>query len=355
MMSFHEQQHHGSDSWIDDDNNNNNNNNNNDDDVLRQFSLMCQQEERYYHKVNYFQMDSLKKKLHHDTNDNNALGSVSHHTHHPNSKQQLFDIDEYSRQQMMTWCYDVAHYCHFQNTTVEMAMNLMDRFMMTNQGHDALYDRTRYQLVCMTAFYTIAKIHEHKCIDLTLLSSLSQNMYTEQQFVSMESVILHSVHWYVNAPSTTTYIDLMLQLIPTTMLHQCHHEMIYQAATEYAKHLLYEPNLLSIKSSVIAYYSLTHVFQKMETSINHHTNIILSKYLSCFFDFISEDCKDEMTSWMKRHFFLKDDPITNETTILSPIGTKEGYRNINDEKMMTTNCYSCSSSPKHVSSVSVVH
>lgn len=208
-------------------------------DVLCQLSLMCQQENRWYKKLNY-----IRRAQQHQDN----LTGTSHH--------KVLDIDEYSRTQMMTWCYEVADFCHLNHTTVEMAINYMDRFMMTSQGHDALYDRNLYQLVCMTSFYTIAKVHESTCMGPELLRALSHNLYTEDQFISMESVMLNAVKWNVNSPSTTMYIDLLLKLTPTSVIPIEHRELIHKHATNQAECLLRDATLLSTKSSEIAYCSL---------------------------------------------------------------------------------------------------
>lgn len=241
------------------------------DDALRQLSLMCKQEELWYSKVDYTRSEKSS------------------------SQNKELDIDEYSRCQMMTWCFDVANFCNLNHNTVEMAMNYIDRFMMTSAGHDVLFDRSLYQLVCMTALYTITKVQELRCIDLPLLQSLSRNLYTEKQFATMESVMLNAVHWHINAPTTAMYIDLILKLIPTSVIPICHHEHIRKHAQEQAEYLLLEKRMISTKSSVIAYCSIMSVIDELNCM-----NDILSTQLPLA---LNIDSTTAEIKWICRHLY----------------------------------------------------
>lgn len=218
------------------------------DDVLCQLSLMCQQEDRWYTKHDYI---LEAQKYQQNRNDSQTFHQME------------LDIDEKARIQMMMWCYQVTDFCGFNHNTVEVAMNYTDRFMMTPQGKNALYDRNLYQLICMTALYTISKVHESKCMSPQILCALSRGLYTEEQFVSMESVMIQAVRWKLNSPTTSTFIDLLLKLIPTSLMPIGHRELIHSHATKLAESLLCNETLLSTKSSVIAYCALMRVLDEL--------------------------------------------------------------------------------------------
>merc|ERR1712226_396506 len=86
-----------------------------------------------------------------------------------------------SRKKMVAWCFQVVDFCKFQRETVSIAMNLLDRFMMTSQSQVAKTDVKVYQLAAMTALYTAVKIHEPEVMDPKLISNLSRGVYQPEE------------------------------------------------------------------------------------------------------------------------------------------------------------------------------
>lgn len=315
------------------------------DDVICQLSLMFQQEERWYSKVDYIHRAQQEHQQQQVESKSSSPPSPTSSRHHNKE----FDIDEHSRFQMMTWCYDVANFCNLDHNTVEMTMNYIDRFMMTSSAYDALYNRSIYQLVCMTSLYTIAKVHELTCIDLELLCSLSQNLYTDEDFVSMESVMLNAIQWHINSPTTSMYINLLLKLIPTSIIPISHHTRIYKRANEQAEYLLRESKMISTKSSVIAYCSLISVLEEMNSSSTNHSILLTTQIaLAVHIDSIT----DEMI-WIYQHLYGSIKTFYSSSSKEQPQKHHEGEfypENETTSLSVTTKglCISCLS-PQHVS------
>lgn len=223
------------------------------EEALNKLSLMCQQEERSYKKIDYFCLEQPSRQ---------------------------FDVDHISRHQMMAWCDQVIDFCQLNHESVELAMNYLDRYVMTEQGREALRDRSLYQLACMTALYTTVKIHEATCMNPEMLCKLSHGLYTEQQFVAMEAKMLQAVQWKVNAPTTKAYIDLLLQLTPTDVPME-YHDLIRQYASQQAECLLRVSTLIATKASVIAYCSLISVLHSLNF-INPTTATLLASSVGIY-------------------------------------------------------------------------
>ena len=62
------------------------------------------------------------------------------------------------RKQMAEWCFSVADLCKIRTETVEIAMNILDRFV--SYQIDVMTDPELFQLACTTAFYIAVKIHD---------------------------------------------------------------------------------------------------------------------------------------------------------------------------------------------------
>jgi Cyclin, N-terminal domain len=220
------------------------------EDLLHQLSLMCQQEDQFYGKSDYIRTAKQRQQQQQQQQRQHQASSLLSQLSHP----KVVDVDEIKRSLMVTWCYDVATFSNLNASVVEIAMNIVDRFMATTIGNDVIYDCNVYQLICMTALYTTAKVHETTCIDLKLLQRLSGDLYTDEQFVAIESIMLQALQWRVCPPTTSMYIDLMIQMIPGSILSFEERPRIYKLAIKEAERLMREPSLYTIKSYSIRGY-----------------------------------------------------------------------------------------------------
>ena len=122
---------------------------------------MCQQEKLAYQKV-----DPLRgAPLHHE----GAADDSSSH------------VDEICRFKMCEWSFQIVDFCKFHRESVDIAMNYLDRFLLTKVGQAALQDRNVYQLVAMTCLYSAIKIHERQALSPAVVSQLSRGVYTAEQ------------------------------------------------------------------------------------------------------------------------------------------------------------------------------
>lgn len=138
-------------------------------------------------------------------------------------------IDESCRAKMVAWCYQVIDYCTFQRSTVETAINILDRFLC-NTAHPiaqkCTYNRKTYQLAAMTSLYTAIKINEPAVFDPKIVSSLGRGCVTEDEVVEMERHILEGVHWRVAPPTSSSLVHSLVDLLPATSAKASVHAQI---------------------------------------------------------------------------------------------------------------------------------
>jgi len=170
-------------------------------------------------------------------------------------------IDAGCRKQMVQWCYEVVDFCELSHNSVEIAMSYFDRFLSTSQGRCALNDKGIYQLACMTALYTAVKVHEPICLDPSLLSNLSQGLYSPEQFEAMEKCILSALQWRMNPPTTREFLRLYLDCIPLTNLSSDERDCLLKEASAQAELAVADSSMIATKASTIAFYALLVAMQ----------------------------------------------------------------------------------------------
>ena len=127
-------------------------------------------------------------------------------------------VDVECRTKMTEWCRQVVRFCKFSHETVEVTMNIIDRFMATPQGTSARHDRSIYQLVCMAALYTAFKVHEERAMTPELVARLSNGTHSAQDIKTMEVTILTALKWKVNPPSSFEFARRLMSLVSKEVL-----------------------------------------------------------------------------------------------------------------------------------------
>merc|ERR1712072_13392 len=136
-------------------------------------------------------------------------------------------VDATCRFLMAKWFNEVAGFCHYKSETVAIAMNCLDRFVMSPAGREILLDRDLYQLAAMTALYSSVKIHEQEAMDPNLVSTLSRGVHSPEAVEAMERKMPAAVQWRVNQPSSMSFARLMIDLIPDQYLDSSKKEALF--------------------------------------------------------------------------------------------------------------------------------
>lgn len=173
------------------------------------------------------------------------------------------DVDEDCRKKMVAWSYQVVDFCKFNRETVEIAMSLFDRFLVTPSGTRALQDRSMFQLAAMTSLYTAVKIHEPEAMDPKLVSSLSRGTYSPEDIEKMEQIILQELHWRVNPPTALSFVREFFNLIPVDAMDESTRKLVFDLTKLQTELAVSENNFVAIKASVAAFCSFMNALESL--------------------------------------------------------------------------------------------
>jgi hypothetical protein len=174
----------------------------------------------------------------------------------------VVDID--CRSKMATWCYQVIDFWKFNRETASIAMNYLDRYMLTEQGATVWADRKQFQLAAMTCLYTTVKIHEPEAMDPKLISTLSRGAYSTTEVEAMEVTILSALQWRMNPPTALAFVRQFLELIPVDVVDQSMRETVHDITKFQTELAVTEHNFVTVKASTIAFGSLMNSLESLQ-------------------------------------------------------------------------------------------
>mmetsp|Transcript_12619 Transcript_12619/g.21043 ORF Transcript_12619/g.21043 Transcript_12619/m.21043 type:complete len:322 (-) Transcript_12619:128-1093(-) len=176
-------------------------------------------------------------------------------------------VDEECRVKMCEWCYQVVDFCKFRRETVAISMScFLDRYLCTKAGRSALTDRKDYQLVAMTTLYMAIKLHEPLEMETSLLADLSRGCYNEAEITRMEQSILEALGWRIQGPTTLSFVQHFLALLPDSV-----HPAVATAIMDYARFqtelATSDYSLVSTKYSHVALAAILNAVEGMDQSM----------------------------------------------------------------------------------------
>lgn len=166
------------------------------------------------------------------------------------------------RTKMVDFCYEVAEYCMSDRETVTIAMSFLDRFLRTPAGLEVCQNQDLFKLAAMTCHYTTIKIHEPPAIPPEVISEMSLGAFSVEQAEDMEFVILQSLKWKVNPPTTFSFLRQFLFLLPASLTTKALKESAYDAAVEQIEMALRDRHFVKDKHSVVAMAALSNAIKK---------------------------------------------------------------------------------------------
>mmetsp|Transcript_10976 Transcript_10976/g.18196 ORF Transcript_10976/g.18196 Transcript_10976/m.18196 type:complete len:271 (+) Transcript_10976:166-978(+) len=144
-----------------------------------------------------------------------TIAAMKQQEAHYATTQDIYDdriVDTQCRTLMVEWCLNVANFCKYSRSTVDIAINCLDRYLAKRE--DMLDDKRGFQLVAMACFYTAVKIHESVAMSPGMIAQLSKGVYSEEEVESAEADILMTLGWRVNPPTATCFAMNYLKLFP---------------------------------------------------------------------------------------------------------------------------------------------
>lgn len=169
----------------------------NSQDAIASIQAMRIQEQAAYQTEDYLSKHQENPQLHHSSNSSSSSPQQQ-------QQQQQRPVDKECRSKMAEWCFQVVDFCKFNRETVSIAMNYLDRFLMT--APDAILNRKTFQLAAMTCLYTAIKVHEPEAMEPQVIASLSRGAYTEDEVTAMERRIVMAIQWRMNPPTAMAFV-----------------------------------------------------------------------------------------------------------------------------------------------------
>lgn len=128
-------------------------------------------------------------------------------------------VTETDRTKIVEWLYSVTDQCHLDRETVEIAMDMVDRFLSSKSMSTScvtkhfLHDRGQFQLLTLSAFYIAIKLNESIAFGSNMFSEMSHGVYTVDEIEATEIILLHGLSWRVNAPTSSQLAHHILSLV----------------------------------------------------------------------------------------------------------------------------------------------
>jgi hypothetical protein len=216
------------------------------EETLETIAAMCHQE-----ATGYLAKDWLRL----------GQSELSSGQHHPLHLGDAVDIE--CRDKMVAWCVQVVDFCEFSRVTVEITMSYLDRFLATPEGTTARNDRTSYQLACMAALYTAAKIHEPKAIPPELVARFSNGVFTSRDIEAMEVTLLRALKWRVNPPTSWDFMHKLMSIIPSDLLTKDLRQTAVDLALLQTEVAVANYELVTVRASIIAYSTLVDSLESL--------------------------------------------------------------------------------------------
>lgn len=165
------------------------------------------------------------------------------------------------RAKMVDFCYEVSDYCMSDRETVAIAMSYLDRFLRTPAGLEVCQNQDLFKLAAMTCHYTTIKIHEPPAVPPEVISEMSLGAFSVDQAEDMEFVILQSIGWRVNPPTSYAFLRQLLYLMPAGLMTAAAKESVYESAMEQLDFALRDRHFVKDKYSYIAMSALLNALK----------------------------------------------------------------------------------------------
>lgn len=135
------------------------------------------------------------------------------HMHRGSKEAVLCHSKRQWRTKVCGWMYQVVDGHNLDRELVCIAMNYMDRFLSQHSFQD--YARV-FQLVGMTSLYMAIKIfrNQGKCAAVSSFSKLSNGLFNDDDFLQMETRMLHTLQWRMHPPTPQSYLELLIVFLP---------------------------------------------------------------------------------------------------------------------------------------------
>jgi hypothetical protein len=169
-------------------------------------------------------------------------------------------IDVICREKMCEWSYRVCEHFSTSREIVAIAFSYLDRFV-----DRCSCDRTAFKLAAMTTLYMATKIFNSKQIAICSLVELSRGEFEMRHIAEMEKIILETLAWRVNPPTSQAYISELVTLL--SLKDEATEQYIYNCAMFFAELSVYDYSFVVEDRLLIGLAALLNAIDSSEPDV----------------------------------------------------------------------------------------
>ncbi|KAI7747913.1 hypothetical protein M8C21_008098, partial [Ambrosia artemisiifolia] len=189
---------------------------------------------------------------------------------------QQTDINDKMRAMLIDWLIEVHYQRHFQDETLYLTVNIIDRFLAKQS-----VSRKKLQLVGMVAMWLACKYEEVNLVPVVGdLIYLSAKAYTRSEILQMENLMLHTLEFKLSLPTPYVFLKRYLKASQAdSKLDQMSFFLMELCLVEFEP-VKFSPSLLAAASVYTAQCSLSG-FKHWSKTCELHTKYSEDQLQEC--------------------------------------------------------------------------
>lgn len=179
------------------------------------------------------------------------------------------DINVKMREILVDWLVEVHLKFKLQPETLYLTVNLIDRFLERRA-----VSRTKLQLVGCTAMLIAAKYEEIYAPEVRDFVYISDQAYTRDQILAMESIMLNTLGFYVTVPTALRFGERLCRVAKVSPETENLVRYLMELTMQDSKFLRYRPSEIAAAATYLAMKSNGHTW---DATVEHHCNYTVRK------------------------------------------------------------------------------
>ncbi|KAL9189905.1 hypothetical protein ACHAXT_009580 [Thalassiosira profunda] len=258
---------------------------------------------------------------------------------------------EADRVRIVDWCYTIVDHCRFRRETVAIAMEMVDRFLSSDDGaaQRILRNRKQLQLAAVAALYVAIKTSEQVAIGSAAFAALCHGAYSADEIEAMELTLLQGLSWRLCAPTSLSFAHHVLSLVlPRVSLAESTWEFILDEVQFQTEHAARSYFFTTQRSSTAA---MAAIFNTLDQVEKEERQAVLNALMSVVTE--SFDSPQDMLDARNQLMFLvngssDEDSVMSETSKeVQAWTTKGGEKCYDDSKAAESAVFNCSVMDAH--------
>jgi len=176
------------------------------------------------------------------------------------------DINIKMREILVDWLVEVHLKFKLQSETLFLTINLIDRFLERRA-----VSRTKLQLVGCTAMLIAAKYEEIYAPEVRDFVYISDQAYTRDQILAMESIMLNTLGFYITVPTALRFGERLCRVSKVSSETENFVHYLMELTLQDSKFLRYRPSEIAAAATYLAMKSTNHAWDATVEKACGHT------------------------------------------------------------------------------------